>query len=229
MRREQRTNQTPKYRVSSFTRAERYAQAPARRSRAGLIGRLLLVFTALWSGACGYQFSGRSDQFPRDVQTVFIESFINKTRDVGIGTEITSALKSEFYRKGQLRVVERPEQADAVLSGVIGSFDGRVASVNRRDEVLQYEAILTVDAALRRRDPDEILWRGQGTRVRELYAGSRAAIVTTSSDFATGTLNPADVRRMTDIQLTETENREVRERLVERFARELHQRLMELF
>jgi hypothetical protein len=34
---------------------------------------------------------------------------------------------------------------------------------------------------------------------------------------------------MTDIQLTETENYAVRQQLVERFARQLHQRLMEMF
>jgi hypothetical protein len=34
---------------------------------------------------------------------------------------------------------------------------------------------------------------------------------------------------MTDIQLTETDNREFRDQLMERFARELHQRLMEMF
>jgi hypothetical protein len=62
-----------------------------------------------------------------------------------------------------------------------------------------------------------------------LHSGSRAAVVTTSSEFRTGTLNASDVRRMTDIQLTETENRQAREELIEGFARELHQRLMQMF
>jgi hypothetical protein len=34
---------------------------------------------------------------------------------------------------------------------------------------------------------------------------------------------------MTDIQLTETENKQFRDALIERFAKELHQRLMEMF
>jgi hypothetical protein len=181
-----------------------------------------------WS-SCGYQFSGRSDRLPKDVRSVYVAPFGNRTRDVGVDREITSALRSEFYRRGQLKVVDRLDEADAVLSGVVRSFENRVASVNRRDEVLQYEAIMVVDMSLRRRQPDEILWRSQGTRLSQLHSGSRAAVVTTSSDFQTGTLNAADVRRMTDIQLTETENREARERLVERFARDLHQRLMEMF
>jgi len=37
------------------------------------------------------------------------------------------------------------------------------------------------------------------------------------------------VRRLTDIQLTETQNREARDRLMDGFVRGLHQRLMEMF
>jgi len=53
--------------------------------------------------------------------------------------------------------------------------------------------------------------------------------VTTSPKFQNQTLNSLDVRRMTDIQLTETDNRRMREDLIDRFSRELHQRLMEMF
>ena len=73
------------------------------------------------------------------------------------------------------------------------------------------------------------MWRGQGIRLSEIYAGERAAVVTTSSQFQNQTLNTSNVRNLTDIQLTETESRRMREELMERFARELHQRLMEMF
>lgn len=189
---------------------------------------LLGLFFVVGNG-CGYQFSGRAEGFPRDVRTVFVETFVNRSREVGVEGEMTSALRSAFHRRGQLRVVERLDQADAVLSGVVRSLDSRVVAVNRRDEALQYETVLVVDMSLRRRSPDEVLWRTQGTRLTELHSGSRAAVVTTSSDFKTGTLNAADVRRFTDIQLTESLSLEARARLVERFAHELHQRLMEMF
>jgi hypothetical protein len=115
------------------------------------------------------------------------------------------------------------------LSGVVRNFDSLTASVNENDEVLQYDATLVIDATFRRREPNEILWRGQSMRLNEIHAGSRAAVVTTSSKFQNQTLNTSDVRRLTDIQLTETENRRMRDDLIERFARELHQRLMEMF
>lgn len=200
-----------------------------------MIGRAtsLTAVGCLWAvlsaGGCGYSFAGRSEAFPSDIRTVYIEPFINQTRNVGLDREITSALRSEFYRRGELRVVDRLDQADGIVAGVVRQFDSHVASVNRNDEVLQYETAMIVDASLRRREPSEIIWRAQGTRLTDIHGGSRAAVVTTSSDFKTGTLNASDVRRMTDIQLTETESRQARGQLVERFARELHQRLMEMF
>ena len=187
-----------------------------------------LCATLLMAG-CGYSFAGRSEAFPNDIRTVYIEPFINQTRNVGLEKELTSALRSEFYRRGQLRVVDTLDQADGIIAGVVRLFDSHVASVNRYDEVLQYETAMVVDASLRRREPNEIIWRTQGTRLTDLSGGSRAAVVTSSSEFKTRTLDASDVRRLTDIQLTETENRAVRGQLVERFARELHQRLMEMF
>jgi hypothetical protein len=183
----------------------------------------------LWGVGCGYRFSGTGEGFPEGVRSVFVEPFVNRSRDVGIDREITSALRSEFHQQRQLQLVDRVEEADAILSGVIRSWDSRVISVNRRDEALQLETALIVDMTLRRRNPDEVLWRTQGTKLTEIHAGSRGAVVTTSSDFKRGNLNPGDVRQFTDVQLTETLSQGAREQLVERFARELHQRLMEMF
>ena len=180
-------------------------------------------------GGCGYQFVGESSLLPKDARTIYVEPFINRGRDVGMEKELTTALRAEFYRRSQLRVVDQSEQADLILSGVIRSLESNVSSVNRKDEVLEYESILILDVTLRRREPNEILWRGQGVRLTEVHGGSRAAVVTTSSDFRTGTLNAADIRRMTDIQLTEAERRSVRDQLMERFAKELHQRVIEMF
>ena len=158
-------------------------------------------------GGCGYQWVGQSSMLPKDAQTVYVEPFIGRSRDIGLEKELTSALRSEFYRRGQLRVVNAVEQADIILSGVVRSFETSVASVNRQDEVLQYVSVLVLDATLRRREPNEIIWRGQALRLAELQAGSRAAVVTTSSEFRTNALNTNDVRNMTDIQLSESERR----------------------
>jgi outer membrane lipopolysaccharide assembly protein LptE/RlpB len=181
-------------------------------------------------GGCGYQFVGESSLLPKEARTIYVEPFVNRSRDVGLDKELTTALRGEFYRRSQLKIVESAEEADLILSGVIRSLNSTTVSVNDKDEVLQYESVLILDVTLRRREPNEILWRGQGVRLNQVYAGSRAAVVTTSSEFLTGTLNASDVRQMTDIQLTEFERRTAgRDRLMEQFARELHQRVTEMF
>jgi hypothetical protein len=180
-------------------------------------------------GACGYQFVGESSLLPKDARTIYVEPFVNRSRDIGMEKELTTALRGEFYRRRQLTVVDRSDQADVILTGVVRSLERTVASVNRKDEVLQYESVLVLDVTLRRREPNEILWRGQNLRLSELHGGSRAAVVTTSSEFQSGTLNALDIRRMTDIQLTESEQKGMRDQLMERFAKELHQRVMEMF
>ncbi len=180
-------------------------------------------------GSCGYQFVGESSLLLKDARTIYVEPFVNRSRDIGTEKELTTALRGEFYRRGQLKVVDNSEQADLILSGVVRSLDSTVATVNRENEVLQYESALTLDVTLRRREPNEILWRGQNVRLTQIADGSRAAVVTTSSSFQSGTLNTSDVRRMTDIQLTTIERQAVREQLMEQFAKELHQRVMEMF
>jgi outer membrane lipopolysaccharide assembly protein LptE/RlpB len=187
------------------------------------------ILAILLACGCGYQFVGESSLLPKDARTIYVEPFINRSRDVGIEKELTTATRGEFYRRGELRVVDDINQADVILSGVIRSLQSTVATVNREDEVLQYEAVMILDITVRRREPDEILWRGQNVRLNQVYGGSRAAVVTTSSEFRTGTLNSADVRRLTDIQLTESEHRTVRAQLMEQFARELRQRIVETF
>jgi hypothetical protein len=166
---------------------------------------------------------------PKDAKTVFVEPFVNRSRDVGLEKELATAMRGEFFRRGPLKVVDGPDLADVIVSGVIRPLETIVTSVNGNDEALQYLSAMTVDMSLRQREPNVILWRGDGIRLGELYAGSRAAVVSTSSDFRTGTLNAADVGRLTDLQLTETERRDSRNLLMERFAKELYQRVMEMF
>jgi hypothetical protein len=191
--------------------------------------RLFCLLGLLASAACGYQFTGRGEAFPRNVRTVFVDPLVNRTKEIGVERDLTAALKTEISRMGQLRVVERLDDADAVLTGVVRTFDSRVVGVNRHDEALQYEILLTVDLNLRRRSPDELLWRTQGARFTDLYAASRAAVVTTSPDARARGYNPADLRKFTDVQLTETTKDDARRRLVDTAAHDLHARILQLF
>jgi hypothetical protein len=190
----------------------------------------LVLALCLFANGCGYQFVGNGALLPKEARTVFVESFVNRSRDVGIEKEIATALRGEFYRRGPLRVVDQFELADVILTGVVRPVDtNTVASVNGKDEALQYYAVLLIDVSLRQRESNTLIWRADAMRLSDLYAGSRAAVVTTSSDFRTGTLNAADVGRLTDAQLTEFQRRDSRRQLMEQIAKEVYQRIMEMF
>ncbi len=188
-----------------------------------------LFLALLTFSGCGYHFSGKGEAFPKDVNSIYVTTFVNSSEDVGLEKEISSALRSEFRRRGMVRPVNQLDQADAILSGVVRSLDTNVVSVNANDEVLQYEAVLVVDMTLRRRSPNELLWRTEGSRITETYVGARGAVVTTSSAFQRQTLNAEDIPLFTDVQLTETMSRETRADLINRLARKMHQKLIEMF
>ena len=99
-------------------------------------------------GRYGYRFTADSSLLPKDARTIYIESFVNRSRDVGLEKELATAMRSEFYRRGPLRVVDQPDLADVIVSGVIRPLENTVASVNGYDEVLQYLAAMTVDTVV---------------------------------------------------------------------------------
>ncbi len=222
---EGRRDMSVEYRVSGV-RSKRRNLKPETRNRVAELGLLLLLVAA---GGCGYGFSAKGEAFPKDVQKVFVETLVNRTREVGVEGDATAALKNELRQKGQLRFVTQLDQADAIVSGVVRTYDSRAVGTNRNDEALQYELTMVLDMTLRRRAPDEVLWRTQGIRFTEIYSGSRGAVVTTSSEFKSRPLNAADVPRFTDVQLTETLKQEARRRLMERAARDMLQRMLEMF
>jgi len=59
----------------------------------------LLALVGLVVAGCGYGFSAKGEAFPKDVQKVFVETLVNRTREVGVEGEVTAALKNELAEK----------------------------------------------------------------------------------------------------------------------------------
>lgn len=185
------------------------------------------LFLSLY--ACGYRLQGQDAGIPAEVRSIVVPPFINRTRVVGLDWELTTAVRNQLRQRGRVRVVEEIGEADAILTGIVRRFNSRVVALNEFAEVLQFENDLRVEVTLRRREPSQILWPKQIVRVRDVYDGARGAVVTTSSDFVRGALNPNDIPQFTDAQLTETMQQKAREQIVERFARELQEKVAEGF
>lgn len=190
---------------------------------------LVSLAMALLAGACGYRFVDSAAALPEDVRTVYVEPFINRTRAVGLENGLALALRRELSAQPRPRLAERPDDADAILSGVIRTFGIRGVAVNRFDEVLQMEARIDVEATLRRRQPEEVLWARQVLRLREVYNAARGAVVPDSSGFLGNALNLEDVSQLADARLAADSRTRARKRLLEGFARLIRQRMAEGF
>ncbi len=166
---------------------------------------------------------------PGEIHSISIGAFENRTREFGLGPILVFAMEREFVRRGVLRVIEDPNGGEAVLTGTIRSFVTHPVAFDSEDEALQYEARLTLDATLTRRDDGEVLWHATGLHALEEYSVSQAIVVPSSSQFQRGTLNITDLGELTDIQLAETEKRLAIERMVGAIVNDVHDRILDDF
>lgn len=178
---------------------------------------------------CGYRLAGTNVSAPGEIRSMAVGAFENRSREFGLDRQLMFAIEREFYRRGLLRVVEDPDGGEAVLTGTIRSFTAYPVAFDSRDEALQYEAELTLDAELKRRSDGAILWKASGMTAIEDYVVARSVVVPSSSQFQRGTLNLDDLNALTNIQLAETEKRLAINRLVGSIVVDLYDRLLDDF
>jgi len=135
--------------------------------------------------ACGYQLSGKGTHVPPGITSLAIPTFVNQTLEPGIEIPFTQGFLREFLFDSRVRISGRGE-ADAVLEGIIKSFRLQSVSYDRSGFVLEYETIVTVDLALKRKD-GEVLWRLNNLSEARWYRASFGEVVPSTG----GILNEA--------------------------------------
>lgn len=198
------------------------------RPRDRMLGRLLAVVAFVAVAGCGYQFAAGGRQFDAGIRTIGVRTFANQTREIGVEKRLAMAIEREFVIRGPLQVADFDE-SDLQLTGTVKAAEDRPVAFNRDDEVLIYQTVLALDLELRKREGGAVVWRVQGLRVTDDYESVASVIVTTSSDFRAGTLNPEDLGAFTDVQLAETRRRETLDRMVSTLARDVYDQIMEDF
>ncbi|MGE0683773.1 MAG: LPS assembly lipoprotein LptE [Candidatus Binatia bacterium] len=174
----------------------------------------------LFSG-CGYHLAGAGN-LPQDVHRVSFAEFENETLEVGAEKEFQWALEREFRNHSGITVTE---DGEGIVNAVLRRLDLRPLSFDRRDQVLEYEVAVIFDINLTHRDSGQVLWQANNVRVTSDYSAIPQVVVTTSPEFQRGTLNPEDLRGLTDVQFSETQRRRAVERLFAAAAREVYFRL----
>ena len=125
--------------------------------------------------ACGYQLSGKGTQVPPGITSVAIPTFVNQTLEPGIEVPFTQGFLREFLFDSRVKISSRSE-ADAVLEGVIKTFQLQSVSYNRSGFVMEYETVVIVDLTLKRKD-GEVLWRLDNLSEARWYRASFGEVV----------------------------------------------------
>ena len=83
---------------------------------------LVLLFSALFTTACGYHTAGHAVTLPANVQTIAIPAFVNRTQTYKIEQRLTAAVVQEMVTRTHYHILNEPsDSADATLRGVVMS------------------------------------------------------------------------------------------------------------
>lgn len=194
-------------------------------------GRLvgpLVVLLALGLADCGYHFPGQGS-LPGGATSLYVAKFDNRTRDPGLENFLLEAIRAEIARRGQFSLATDPDAAQLVLEGAILSLESRPVAFSSGDEALQYQTFMTISAALRNPKNDVQVWRISALRESDSFGAVANTVVTDSPEFLSGTLNPGDLDQLSDVQLSESQQREALDRVLENTSRDLYNAMVENF
>jgi outer membrane lipopolysaccharide assembly protein LptE/RlpB len=136
---------------------------------------LVLICVALLCG-CGYQLVGKNTHLPPGVTSIAIPTLVNQTLEPGVEIVFTQAFLREFIKDRRVKVVDRRE-ADSVVEGIIKSFYMFSASYDKSGYALEYQTVVTMDIALKKRN-GEIIWAEKDLIEMQWYRTNPSVIAT---------------------------------------------------
>jgi len=117
---------------------------------------MLLLIGLLLVGGCGYKFTG-GGELPKGVQTIFIDLFENRSRDVDLETQLANDLTNEFILKRKKALVAE-NKAEAILTGTIVAVSSSTISQTKQGASVERRLRMVVNVELRNRQ-SEIIWQ----------------------------------------------------------------------
>lgn len=125
--------------------------------------RKLLVFILLLGmtagTGCGYT---TGSLLPTDLKTVNIPTFVNKTAEPNLETDVTNGVIEEFKKDGALTVTSEAN-ADTVLEGSIVNYQRVAQLYDSKGTVSQSKLVLTADIIFKNIKTDAIIVRTRVT------------------------------------------------------------------
>jgi len=135
------------------------------RKKARIPTRPLATLALAAVAACGYSFRS---PVPAHLQTVYVPTFQNETREFQLTQQVTERVIGEFLNESRLRLVADEEDADLLVVGIVKSYDEEALSYDpgqaANPDVFSRRVLLTLDVRLEDQVREETLWENASLR-----------------------------------------------------------------
>ncbi len=124
------------------------------------LGLLYLGLAALLLGCGVYTFNPKGKS---SITSIAVERFDNQTDEYGLADQMTDLVIDAFISDGNLKVVSI-DNAQALLSGVLTSYQRQPYQYDENDVVESYSVDMTFDITLRDPGDETEIWKERLTQ-----------------------------------------------------------------
>ena len=128
-----------------------------------------MAIQILFVCACGYRVHPGGDNIDKGIQTVFVDSFTNKTSEAYVENIIRSALIDQFIKGRRLRLVDSRETADALCIGSVDALTRTPLAYSKDNLTAEERITMTVEIILEERVSGKIIWKNKGFSATQDY------------------------------------------------------------
>ena len=134
--------------------------------------RLVVVACVLALAGCGHYRVVHASEGFGPVKRVAVETLVNRSFEPGVDLLMTDALRREMRRRGGIRVVDDPSQADLVLSGNVSDVITNTRSLSSTVFALEYQVEMRLALRAHRTDGADVTLDPAALRDWEVYLTS---------------------------------------------------------
>jgi Lipopolysaccharide-assembly len=184
--------------------------------------RAIVLAVVFAISGCGYQFGASGSNLPPAAHTIYIARFTNPTRDTGLNDEFMVYLKDEIANHKRLEIVDSPSAADLELTGTMVNSVNLPNAFNSVLEPTQYAESIVIRAWLRDAHTNKIIWSTNGLGDTANVSVVSQTVVNTTPTFLQQNARSPDIRRMTDIQVAQSQTKTTREQGMANLAHRMY-------
>ena len=128
-----------------------------------------LVASVAAAPGCGYKLAGTGTFLPKNIKTIAVAPFENRTGRPEIEVRVTENVARELSRHGGFKIVTDKAVANGYLEGAVTDFHTTPVQFNASGRATRLETTVVLRASLRDLATGEILWSQSNLLFRDQY------------------------------------------------------------